>query len=375
MVKGKRVVVAMSGGVDSSVAAYLMKERGFDVVGVFLKCWSDSKNSTGECNWRSERRHALRVASKLGISLVTVDAEKEYRKYVVDVMFKDYKRGITPNPDILCNEIVKFPFLLNEAKRLKADMVVTGHFVRIKKGLGGRTYLLRGKDEMKDQSYFLYRLKEKDLEKLMFPIGEYTKAEVRKIALAQGFINHDKKSTVGICFIGKMDMKEFLKSKIKPKSGKILGVDGEVLGEHDGVYYYTIGQRLGERFDLVIKKKGSSQMGRWYVSSKDVKKNTLTVAPAWHEDLYKNRLRVIDFHLINGGLEKFKRRASGLLGVRVKSRIRHVGELVPSILRYNKKTKGFELKLSRGLTGVSAGQAVVFYKGKRVIGGGVIRDF
>ena len=371
--KKPKVVVAMSGGVDSSVAAYLMKKEGYDVVGVFLKCWSDSKDSFGECNWRSERRHALRVAAKLGITLKTVDAEAEYRTFVVDEMFKDYKRGITPNPDVLCNEIVKFPFLLNEAKKLNADYVVTGHFVEIKNGLRGKKYLLRGKDEGKDQSYFLYRLKEKDLGKLMFPIGKYTKSYVRGIAKREGFLNHDKKSTVGICFIGKMNMKEFLKLKIKPKKGKILSVSGEVLGEHDGVYYYTIGQRLGSRFDLVIKKEGASAMGKWYVASKDVKKNTLTVAPGGSPELSKDKLQVIDFHLINGGEEKFKKKASGIFGVRVKSRIRHVGELVSSRLRF--KNGRYELKLSRGLTGVSAGQAVVFYRGRVVLGGGVIRDF
>ncbi len=372
MVKQKtKVIVAMSGGVDSSVAALLMKKKGYEVIGVFLKCWSESKNSLGECDWRSERRFAMRVANKLEIPLVTVDAEKEYRKFVVDEMFKDYRRGITPNPDVLCNEVVKFPFLLREAKKFGADYIVTGHFVNVKKSFGGKYSLYRGSDEMKDQSYFLYRLNEKDLSKMIFPIGRYSKKQVRNIAKKNDFINHEKKSTVGICFIGKMNMKNFLKTKIKPKKGNIVGLSGEILGKHDGVAYYTIGQRLGSRYDLNIRKDNGKKMPRWYVAKKDIKKNILTVAPAGHELLYRKKIRVKNFHLINGGVDKFKKKISKK-SLKVYSRIRHVGELIPSKLSFeNEKIK---LDLSHKLEGVSNGQAVVFYKGRKVLGGGVISD-
>ena len=209
--KKTKVIVAMSGGVDSSIAALLMKEKGYDCIGVFLKCWSPSKTFSGECQWKSERRFAQKICDKLDMPLITVDAEKEYRTYVIDEMFKDYQKGITPNPDVLCNEAVKFPFLLREAKKFHADYVVTGHFARIKKSKN-KVYMYRAKDEFKDQSYFLYRLKEADLKKVLFPIGEYTKEQVRKIAKENGFLNHEKKSTVGICFIGKTNMKDFLKT-------------------------------------------------------------------------------------------------------------------------------------------------------------------
>ena len=372
MVKKKtKVIVAMSGGVDSSVAALLMKKKGYEVIGVFLKCWSDSKNSFGECDWRDERRFAMRIANKLEIPLITVDAEKEYRKFVVDEMFKDYRRGITPNPDVLCNEVVKFPFLLREAKKFGADYIVTGHFVEVKKSFSGKYNLYRGRDEMKDQSYFLYRLKEKDLEKMMFPIGKYTKKQVRDIAKENGFLNHEKKSTVGICFIGKMNMKNFLKTKIKPKKGNIVNPSGEILGKHDGVAYYTIGQRLGSRYDLNIQKDNGEKMPRWYVAKKDIKKNVLVVAPAGHEILYRKEIVVKDFHLINGDVEDFKKKISKK-SLKVFSRIRHVGELIPSKLSLDGGK--LRLNLSCKLDGVSNGQAVVFYKGRKVLGGGVISD-
>jgi len=357
-----KIVVAMSGGVDSSVAALLMKKAGYDIVGVFLKCWSDTKNEFGQCNWVGERESARNVCLKLGIPLITIDAEKEYKKYVIEEMFKDYRRGVTPNPDILCNEVVKFPFLYRFAKKIRADYVVTGHYARI---VGKK--LLRAKDEMKDQSYFLYRLGEGDLKRLKFPIGEYTKKEVREIARHAGFLNYSKKSTVGICFIGKIPMKNFLKTRIKTKSGNIVDVNGNILGKHDGVYYYTIGQRIGPRYDLDIKKKDDnpSLMARWYVAGKNVLKNELIVAPAGSPILFRKNILIKDFHLINGGIEKFKKGTH-----RVYARIRHVGELVPSKLSW--RGRRWNLELGEKLTGVSDGQAVVLYAGKQILGGGNI---
>lgn len=313
----------------------------------------------------------MRIANKLEIPLITVDAEKEYRKFVVDEMFRDYRRGITPNPDVLCNEVVKFPFLLREAKKFGADYIVTGHFVEVKKNFGGKYSLYRGRDEMKDQSYFLYRLNEKDLGKMIFPIGKYTKKQIREIAKKNDFLNHEKKSTVGICFIGKMDMKNFLKTKIKPKKGDIVNPLGDILGKHDGVAYYTIGQRLGSRYDLNIRKENGKKMPRWYVAKKDVENNILTVAPAGHELLYRKKIVVKDFHLINGGVGKFKKRLSKK-SVKVFSRIRHVGELIPSKLNF--ECGKIRLTLSRKIDGVSNGQAVVFYKGRKVLGGGTISE-
>ena len=277
-------------------------------------------------------------------------------------MFKDYRRGITPNPDILCNEVIKFPFLFKMASKIKADYIVTGHYARI---VGKK--LLRGKDEMKDQSYFLYRLNESDLKKLKFPIGEYKKSKVREIAKRAGFSNHNKKSTVGICFIGKVPMKDFLKKKIPSKEGNILDTESNVIGKHDGIYYYTIGQRIGPRYDLYVKKKDDnpSQMARWYVAGKNISKNELIVAPAGHPILFRKDILIKNFHLINGGVDKMKRKSH-----KVYARIRHVGELVPSKLFW--RSGKWNLTLGQKLDGVSDGQAVVLYKGKQVLGGGEI---
>lgn len=364
--KPVKVVVAMSGGVDSTVAAMLMVKRGYDVTGVFLKCWSETKDIHGQCNWVAEKESARNACLKLKIPLIVIDAEKEYRKYVVEEMFKDYKKGITPNPDVLCNEVVKFPFLLKITKKLKADYLVTGHYVRIKKTKNSFE-LLRGKNELKDQSYFLYRLREADLKKLLFPIGDYDKEDVREIARKEGFLNYDKKSTVGICFIGKISMKDFLMTKIPQKKGKIVDPEGNLLGEHDGVAYFTIGQRIGPRNGINIKKNDEDRqnLSRWYVAKKNVKKNELIVAPAGHSILFRKNILLKNFHLINGGVSEMKKDIH-----KVHARIRHVGELVPSKLFF--KNKKWNLELGQKLDGVSDGQAVVLYNGEKVLGGGEI---
>ncbi len=395
--KKLKVLVALSGGVDSSVAALLKKRKGYDVVAAFMKNWSDTKNQiTGECNWREERRMASKIAAKLDIPLITLDYEKQYKKEVVDDMFKKYKQGITPNPDVDCNQKIKFPNLIKEAEKLGCDFIVTGHYARIKKvrGLsfhraGGRGSaagkdahakykMLRGKDESKDQSYFLYRINQKELSRVLFPIGDYTKVQIRQIAKRAGFPNFNKKSTVGICFIGKINLKDFLSKKIKPKKGNIINPRGEIIGQHDGIYYYTIGQRLGPRYGFDVEKNTDDKhnLNRWYVARKDAKKNLIVAAPEGHPLLYRKNIVISDPHWISGTSPLSS--ALGWVvgaprrGTRVYSRIRQVGELIPSKLSYNKKAKKFQVKLKRAITGVSEGQAIVLYKGKEVLGGGVI---
>jgi tRNA-specific 2-thiouridylase len=252
-----KILVGMSGGVDSSVAALLLKKQGYDVYGAFMKNWSDTKNKiTGQCAWVEEREHAIKIATKLQIPIITLDFEKEYKKLVVDEMFKKYKKGITPNPDIDCNQKIKFPMFLKEAQKRGINLIATGHYARIKKKNnkkffshisssgragnlkqkgddGGVFELHRAKDESKDQSYFLYRQNQNDLAHTIFPIGNLSKKKVRKIAKKHKFQNADKKGTVGICFIGKVNLKEFLSKKIKPKKGKILDPKGNKIGEHD----------------------------------------------------------------------------------------------------------------------------------------------
>jgi len=445
----------MSGGVDSSVAALMMKQKGYEVIGAFMKNWSDTKNDLGECTWRGERRIALKIATMLDIPLKTLDFEKEYRKLVVEKMYKKYRQGITPNPDVDCNEKVKFPLLLKATKKLKCDFLVTGHYARIKKerlentknkdksnknlrknsvltqnnkyanvnepisgweasnfarqnckthnergcelGNKFRYSLQRAKDELKDQSYFLYRLKQSELAKTQFPIGDFTKSEIREIAKKNKFPNFDKKSTVGICFIGKVNLKKFLQKKIPPKPGKILDPKGNVIGQHDGIYYYTIGQRIGPRFGIEIEKKNKESMKKWYIARKDAKKNILVAAPEGHKLNYRKEIYIKKPHWISDNpLEGNSKKneinnknsylikdnsiankvsltrggASGNKSLKIFSRIRQVGELLPSSIS---KEKGkLKVILNKPITGVSEGQAIVIYNGKECLGGGVI---
>src|SRR3989304_7665214 len=317
-----KVLLAMSGGVDSSVAALLLKQQRFHVIGAFMKNYSDSKDDFGQCTWVADRKMAMKIASQLNIPLITLDFEKQYRKQVVNEMFKSYKKGITPNPDVDCNNRVKFPLLWKAAKKLGADFIATGHYVRIKKTIdkkdvnklksynvkgstiknssgrvGGVNYnyqLLRAKDESKDQSYFLYRISKDDISHSLFPIGDYTKLEVRAIAKKNKFPNFNRKSTTGICFIGKVNLKKFLQKKIKPRSGKILDPNGNIIGEHDGIYYYTIGQRLGPRFGIDVER-GNGAQKKWYVASKNPKTNTIVAAPENHKLNFRKEIMVKDF--------------------------------------------------------------------------------
>lgn len=358
--KKQKVLLAMSGGVDSSVAALLLKKQGYEVVGAFMVNWSDTKNKiTGECAWRDERQIAMKIATKLEIKFITLNFENLYKKDVVDVMFKNYKKGITPNPDIDCNNKIKFPLLIKEAVKLKCDFIATGHYARIKK-TKDKYELLRAKDELKDQSYFLYRLKQNELKKVLFPIGNYTKKEVREIAKKNNFSNYNKKSTVGICFIGKINLKEFLKKRIKPKKGIILDPEGNKIGEHDGIFYYTIGQRIGPRYGIEVSKPEKMQK-KWYVARKIPNKNIIVAAPEGHKLNFRKEIYIKNPHWIN---EKPKN------NLKVLSRIRQVGELLPSRLFYEKKK--LKIILNKAITGVSQGQAIVLYQGTKCLGGGVI---
>jgi len=385
----------MSGGVDSSVAALLMKKQGYEVVGAFMKNWSRKKHGIGKC-WKEEIKEAEKISKKLKIPLLTFNFEDAYYKNVVEKMFNSYKKGTTPNPDVDCNNKVKFPLLWKEAKKIGANYIVTGHHARIKKTKKGFE-LLRGKDENKDQSYFLYRLTQKDLEHTLFPIGDYTKKQVREIAKKAGFKNYNRKSTVGLCFIGKINIKKFLQKKIKPKKGKILDPEGKQIGKHDGIYYYTIGQRLGPRFGIKIERGKGKQLKRWYVARKNLRRNEIIAAPEGHSLLYRKEILIKNPHWINGAPNndmssnyKNNKLPGGRWrwcvnfsnnklpggrwrgGWRIKARIRQVGELLPCKLFYNKSKKRYQINLKKPVTGVSEGQAIVLYLGKKVLGGGVI---
>jgi tRNA-specific 2-thiouridylase len=369
--KKPKVLLAMSGGVDSSVAALLLKKQGYEVIGAFMKNWSDTKDPlTGRCAWRTERKMALKIASQLDIPLITLDFEKQYRKEVIEKMFEKYKKGITPNPDIDCNQKIKFPLLLKEAKKRKINLIATGHYARVSKNKQGIYELYRGKDESKDQSYFLYKINQKELSHCLFPIGEYAKEQIRNIAKNNHFPNYDKKGTVGICFVGKINLKKFLQRKIKPRKGKILNPDGKIIGEHDGIYYYTIGQRLGPRYGFELDRGDKNKPSKWYVARKDAKKNIIVAAPEGHMINLRKEVIAKDIHFIDNSLINKIKRGDRL---KVLSRIRHVGELLPSTLSYNKKSKQFQVKLDEAITGVSEGQAIVLYQEEKILGGGEIR--
>jgi tRNA-specific 2-thiouridylase len=359
--KKPKVLVAMSGGVDSSVTALLIKKQGYDAVGAYIKSWSRKKPEPGERIWTEERDLAKQVAEKIvGIPFTVLNIENDYKKNVIDAMVKKYRKGITPNPDVDCNEKVKFPLLLKAMKKLKTDYIATGHYIRIKRNKDGKCDLYRAKDETKDQSYFLYRLNQDKLKNAMFPLGNYTKKEVRKMAEKNNFPKFPK-SGGGICAVGKINMKKFLLQRIKSKPGKILNPERKEIGTHDGVYYYTIGQRIGPRFGIDLNRGKVKQIKKWYVARKILKTNTLIAAPENHPLNFRKEITLNQPHWINEIPKS---------NMKILSRIRHVGELFPSTLTFNKNK--YKITLSKPITGVSEGQAIVLYEGKKVLGGGVI---
>ena len=265
----KKVFVGLSGGVDSSVSAALLKEAGFDVRGVFIKVWQPE--FWGGCTMKEDRLDAMRVCAKLDIPFYTLNLEKEYKREVVDYMLNEYKAGRTPNPDVMCNKYVKFGGFFDWAIKNGADYVATGHYAQVKK-INNRYQLIAGEDKNKDQSYFLWTLNQKQLSRTIFPVGSIEKPQVRKLAKKYDLSTETKKDSQGLCFIGKIDIADFLKEFIPKKIGSVLNLEGEVIGQHDGVYYYTIGQRHGFN---VFKK--TSNDDRYFIISKDLYNNTLTV--------------------------------------------------------------------------------------------------
>ncbi|MBN9293889.1 MAG: tRNA 2-thiouridine(34) synthase MnmA [Flavobacteriia bacterium] len=274
----KRVVVGLSGGVDSSVTAYLLKEQGYEVIGMFMRNWHDeSVTLSNDCPWIDDSNDALLIANQLGIPFQVIDLSKEYKERIVDYMFSEYEKGRTPNPDVLCNREIKFDVFLDAAMNLGADFVATGHYCRKTSDENGRQHLLAGKDPSKDQSYFLCQLRQDQLEKALFPIGDYLKSEVREIAKRSGLITAEKKDSQGLCFVGKISLPTFLQQKLEPKQGDIIEIgadleklkayheipvnedsvellatpfsfsreEGFKVGEHQGAHYYTVGQRKG----------------------------------------------------------------------------------------------------------------------------------
>ena len=393
----KRVVVGLSGGVDSSVAAYLLKEQGYEVIGLFMKNWhDDSVTISNECPWLEDSNDALLVAEKLGIPFQTVDLSEQYKEKIVDYMFKEYENGRTPNPDVLCNREIKFDVFMKIAISLGADFVATGHYCR--KGEievdGKPVYqLLSGKDDNKDQSYFLCQLSQEQLSKSLFPIGELTKPQVREIALELDLVTAEKKDSQGLCFIGKVRLPEFLQQQLQPKEGliyevaanseiynstkpafnsleeelifeatsiKYLPENGKVVGKHQGAHYFTIGQRKG------LNVGGTKEA--LFIIATDVKNNSIyTGQGSSHPGLFKKALRVQpdEIHWIREDL-----RLKNGESLQVMARIRYRQELQKATL--HQFDSGLYVFFEQPQSAITEGQFAAFYKGEDLIGSGVI---
>ncbi len=337
----KTVFLGMSGGVDSSVSALLLKEQGFRIVGVYMKNWSRDLPGA-HCPWAEDLADAKRVAVRLGIDFFVMDFEKEYKEQVVDYMLAEFQRGRTPNPDIICNELIKFKLFYEKAREAGADFIATGHYAKSENGR-----LWRAKDENKDQTYFLYRMSGDALQKTIFPLADLLKPEVKEIAAKNGFQNAYKKESMGVCFVGEVGMKEFLREYIDVRPGEIIEDEtGEVLGSHDGAIFYTLGQRHG------LYVGGGLP---YYVVKKDLEKNIVYVSKNLnHESLWTEKIALSDVL------------AREEIPENVEVRLRHRAELVPA--KFKDGCLYFEQPIRRPATGQSA----VLYNGKLCLGGGTV---
>lgn len=345
----KKVYVGMSGGVDSSVTAALLKDQGYDVTGVYMKNWTQDLPGM-VCPWKQDYQDAKRVAVQLGIPFKVYDFQKEYRQKVVEYMIDEYKIGRTPNPDIMCNQEVKFKLFLEAALADGADFIATGHYARIKNG-----QLFAGIDPAKDQSYFLCRVTEEALKKTLMPIGEYRKPEVRKLARKYGLATAEKKDSQGICFVGKVGIKDFLQQFVQTQPGKIINQKGEIIGEHDGALFYTIGQRQG---------LGVGGGLPYYVVGKDMDKNEVYVTNDLQDTrLWHSEIRLVSPHWINSSPSK-----RGLYTVRTRYR----AELY-DITDLEQIANGvWRLTLQDEVRALTPGQSAVVYHGDRVVGSGLV---
>lgn len=351
----KRVLVGMSGGVDSSVAALLLQQQGYEVIGAFMKNWSKSVPGLEQCSWREDRFDARRVAVQLDIPLLTLDFEKEYTARVFEPFLREYEQGRTPNPDILCNREMKFGKFLEFAKSIGATAVATGHYARIFKNDDGAYSLHKGRDATKDQSYFLYTLSSAQLSSMIFPIGERLKSEVRDIARAYGLSTADKKDSQGICFVGNVELQTFLKNYIPTRPGNVVNEQGKVVATHEGQSYYTIGQRHG------LKQSGGMAM---YVTKRDPQTNTVTVVTgSQHPSLFHRALAVREMAWVNG------RPPRVVEGITAKVRYRQDDQAVKAI---TKNGKEIIIAFQTPQRAITPGQSVVVYKGDEVLGGGII---
>lgn len=352
----KTVVVGMSGGVDSSVAALLLKQQGYNVIGLYMNNWEE-KDECGACTGEEDFADVRRVANKLDVPYYSVNFAKEYMDRVFSYFLKEYNAGRTPNPDVLCNREIKFKDFKAKAMELGADYIATGHYCDILHD-GDTHYLLKAKDQNKDQTYFLNQLSQSQLDKVLFPLGKLEKGEVRKIALENGLATAKKKDSTGICFIGERNFRNFLQTYIPAKKGKIMTYDGKVLGEHLGLMYYTIGQRKG----LGIGGQKDDDGTRWFVIEKDLKKNILYVAHGEEDRLYSKGLIMKECNWIPYKPKETVVECTG------KFRYRQPEQQCTLYIHNDY----IEVKFKEKQRAITEGQFAVFYQGEKCIGGGVI---
>jgi len=378
------VVVGLSGGVDSSVAAHILKQKGHHVIGLFMRNWvDDSVTLDDECPWIEDSNDALLVAEKLNVPFQVLDLSKEYQERIVDYMFSEYQSGRTPNPDILCNREIKFDIFLEAALDLGADYVATGHYVQKTTTEDGIHHLIAGADKTKDQSYFLCQLNQQQLSKALFPIGNLHKSQVREIALGLGLVTATKKDSQGLCFIGKVSLPDFLQQKLKPQRGEIIEVEaswqgfespqwgsewelrpdsGKIVGSHNGAYYFTIGQRKG----LFVGGKTLPL----FVIALDVKKNIVYVGQGEnHPGLYRPFLKILnsDIHWVDDKKRMNHGESRDYL-VRIRYRQKLFGAKI------EQTSKGLKILSNEPMKSVAPGQFASWYDGDELVGSGIIHS-